>query len=160
MVDEADINCSERHAYTEIIDRLESAFNDEPVVFCHNDLYPQIILADDRTAVKFIDYKYASFNVAVFDLANHFFEYAGQECDWTRLPDDDQMARFIAAYNTQVESREMMINKIIECMPAAHLLWGLCGLILSRQSDIEFDYAGYGRKRLNMLKTDLKDIFI
>jgi ethanolamine kinase len=155
MVDEADIDRSERHAYTEIINRLESAFKDEPVVFCHNDLGSvNIILSEDSTAVKFIDYEYGSFNIAVFDLANHFCEYAGNECDWTRLPDDDQMARFIAAYNPQIESKEM-INKIHKCMSASHLLLGLLGLIYSRHSDIEYDYAGYGRRRLAMLKSDI-----
>lgn len=155
MVDDTDIDCSERHAYAQIINKLESSFKDEPVVFCHNDiLSANIILAEDRTAVKFIDYEYASFNFAVFDLANHFCEYGGFECDWTRLPDDSHIARFLEAYNNQNGSPEM-ISKIRDCMPAAHLLWGVWGLIQSRHSDIDFDYAGYARKRLAMLKIDI-----
>uniref|UniRef100_A0A1I7X8F7 ethanolamine kinase n=1 Tax=Heterorhabditis bacteriophora TaxID=37862 RepID=A0A1I7X8F7_HETBA len=49
----------------------------EDVVFCHNDLLVHNILFNVETEkVHFIDYEYADFNYAMFDLANHFCEYA------------------------------------------------------------------------------------
>src|SRR5690606_37849816 len=39
-----------------------------------------------KTEVAFIDYEYATPCERAFDLANHFSEYAGFECDYSLLP--------------------------------------------------------------------------
>ncbi|EPB73973.1 hypothetical protein ANCCEY_06935 [Ancylostoma ceylanicum] len=68
----------------------------EEITFCHNDLLAHNIIFDECSGkletgfiyniiagtVLFIDYEYADFNYAIFDLANHFCEFAG---NWLHL---------------------------------------------------------------------------
>jgi ethanolamine kinase len=58
-----------------------------PVVFAHNDLLGANILQDMEGRVVFIDFEYGEYNYRAFDIANHFCEYAGFDCDYTRYPD-------------------------------------------------------------------------
>lgn len=48
--------------------------------------------------VQFIDFEYSSYTYATFDIANHFCEYAGFECDYSRFPGNDHMRRFMCHY--------------------------------------------------------------
>lgn len=48
--------------------------------------------------VQFIDFEYSSHSYTTFDIANHFCEYAGFECDYTRFPGDDHMLNFMSHY--------------------------------------------------------------
>ncbi|KAI0478739.1 kinase-like protein [Xylariaceae sp. FL0804] len=54
--------------------------------------------ATTTTTVSFIDYEYATPSPAAFDLANHFAEWGGFECDHSVLPTRAQRADFIRAY--------------------------------------------------------------
>lgn len=55
--------------YLALADRLEAAQVPLPVVFGHNDLLPGNLL-DDGTRLWLIDWEYAGFGTAMFDLAN------------------------------------------------------------------------------------------
>lgn len=57
-----------------------------PVVFAHNDLLGANILCDKSETVYFIDFEYGDYNYRGFDIANHFCEYAGFQCDYSRFP--------------------------------------------------------------------------
>ncbi|EYC35279.1 hypothetical protein Y032_1088g3583 [Ancylostoma ceylanicum] len=49
--------------------------------------------------VLFIDYEYADFNYAIFDLANHFCEFAGVDNpDYTKCPNEEEMRSFLCLY--------------------------------------------------------------
>ena len=48
--------------------------------------------------VQFIDFEYSCVSFRGFDWGNHFNEYAGFECEYTRYPDRAQAATFLAAY--------------------------------------------------------------
>ena len=48
--------------------------------------------------VQFIDFEYSCISFRGFDWGNHFNEYAGFECEYTRYPDRAQAATFLAAY--------------------------------------------------------------
>ena len=54
------------------------------VVFAHNDLLSGNILLKDGK-VKLIDFEYASFNIAAYDIANHFCEWSGFDSDYMAL---------------------------------------------------------------------------
>lgn len=54
--------------YLELSDRLEAAQVPMPIVFGHHDLLPANFL-DDGTRLWLIDYEYAGFGTAMFDLA-------------------------------------------------------------------------------------------
>src|SRR5690606_32487284 len=55
-------------AYLALADELEAAQAPLPIVFGHNDLLPANIL-DDGDRLWLIDFEYAGFNTAMFDLA-------------------------------------------------------------------------------------------
>ena len=60
---------TELPGYLELADEFERAQTPLPVIFGHNDLLPANFL-DDGTRLWLIDYEYAGFNTAMFDLAN------------------------------------------------------------------------------------------
>lgn len=54
----------------------------EPVGFCHNDLLVHnIVFNDEKSSIEFIDYEYAFPNYILYDIANHFCEYAGMSAN-------------------------------------------------------------------------------
>lgn len=48
--------------------------------------------------VEFIDYEYCSENFRAFDIANHFCEFAGFECDYTRFPSVEMRRLWLSEY--------------------------------------------------------------
>ncbi|VDL69498.1 unnamed protein product [Nippostrongylus brasiliensis] len=72
----------------------------EEIAFCHNDILVHNILFEKISdTVRFIDYEYADYNYALFDLANHFCEYSGVEKpDYSRCPSDDEIRSFSSMY--------------------------------------------------------------
>lgn len=68
-----------------------------PVVFSHNDLLSGNILIlqgvdthgtaeGEEGPMQFIDFEYSAYGYRGFDLGNHFNEYAGFDCDYTKYP--------------------------------------------------------------------------
>jgi ethanolamine kinase len=80
---------------------------DNPIVFCHNDLLVYNILYDDKKeSIHFIDYEYASPNYQLFEIANHFCEYAGvDEPDYSLCPTEEEKKEFIQKYLTFYQNR-------------------------------------------------------
>jgi ethanolamine kinase len=48
--------------------------------------------------VSFIDYEYATPSPAALDIANHFAEWGGFECDYNALPSRSQRLCFLREY--------------------------------------------------------------
>ena len=48
--------------------------------------------------MSFIDYEYATPAPAAFDIANHFAEWGGLECDFSALPTRSQRRGFLEEY--------------------------------------------------------------
>lgn len=67
---------------------------------CHNDLLSANFMRHTETGeLRIIDFDYAKRNYLLFDIANHFNEYTGLECDYARyFPSEDHMATFVANY--------------------------------------------------------------
>jgi len=59
---------------------------------------------EDRGAVgtfasmQFIDFEYGGYAYRGHDWGNHFDEYAGFECDYSRYPDNEHVELFVRAY--------------------------------------------------------------
>ena len=76
----------------------------DAVVFAHNDALAGNILYDEkadgsRGEVRLIDFEYGSWNFRGFDLANHFCEFAGFDCDYFRgFPSREMQEAFVVAY--------------------------------------------------------------
>lgn len=48
--------------------------------------------------INFIDYEYGCYNYAAFDIANHFNEWAGFDCEFEQCPSEQVKREWISAY--------------------------------------------------------------
>ncbi|KAJ2549833.1 hypothetical protein EV175_004297 [Coemansia sp. RSA 1933] len=125
-----------------------------PVVFSHNDLLSgNIIMSESKDQVFFIDYEYGMYNYRAFDIANHFNEYAGFECDYSRYPSKEaQMAWFKVYLDTLGQDSgeaalEVLYKEVCHFQLASHFYWGIWALIQASISDIDFDYMECAKMR-------------
>ncbi|XXG55881.1 hypothetical protein AAC387_Pa03g3440 [Persea americana] len=122
-----------------------------PVVFAHNDLLSgNLMLNDDEGKLYFIDFEYGSYSYRGYDIANHFNEYAGFDCDFSLYPDKDAQYYFFRNYlqpdkplAVPSEELEALYIETNSFRLASHLYWALWGLIQAKMSPIDFDYLGY-----------------
>lgn len=106
--------------------------------------------------IQFIDYEYMLPAPRAFDIANHFAEWQGFDCDRSAIPepsiDNPVMVNWCKGYlndaNCSKLALEGLINEI-ECyygMPGFY--WGIWAMIQSELSTIDFNYAEYSELRL------------
>ncbi|KAG5746105.1 hypothetical protein H9Q70_011199 [Fusarium xylarioides] len=147
-----------------LADALLSTDVSEPLVLAHGDLLCANIIVQesgdgsDVASVRFIDYEHATYCPRAFELANHFAEWTGFDCDYDLLPKTSTRRAFIAEYlTTHAElCREHNIPTVNDAS-VDHLMrqvddhrgfpgfyWGLCALIQAETATrtIDFDYAG------------------
>lgn len=119
---------------------------------------------DEDVSVTFIDYEYATPSPAAFDLANHFAEWGGFDCDYNTLPTRAQRREFIQDYIHSYFSlfpASKAPSKVDEAAEVERLFaevdhfrglpgfyWGIWALIQATISQIDFDYASYAETRL------------
>lgn len=149
----------------------------DSLVFAHCDLLsgnvivrPKIKQAEkegvkapeERTEVSFIDYEYAVPSPAAFDIANHFAEWGGFDCDFSALPTKAQRLSFIREYISsyygylhksksleELESEAQTLNSEVDLFRGVPgFYWGIWAIIQSVISQIDFDYADYAEVRL------------
>jgi len=115
-----------------------------------------------EVSVSFIDYEYATPAPAAFDIANHFAEWGGFECDYSVLPTKSQRREFLAHYvrsfltaagpDPSDQSVEQGLKQLCEQVDLFRGLpgfyWGIWAIIQAQISQIEFDYASYAEIRL------------
>ncbi|PWY89738.1 putative ethanolamine kinase [Aspergillus heteromorphus CBS 117.55] len=140
------------------------------LVFSHCDLLCAnvIVLPDgvttadgDATAtVNFIDYEYATPSPAAFDIANHFAEWGGYDCDYNMMPTRTVRHQFLSEYvrsyshhrgipeESQPEIVERLYEDVDRFRGIPGLYWGVWSLIQAQISQIDFDYASYAEVRL------------
>lgn len=53
---------------------------------------------DGTETVSFIDYEYATPSPAAFDIANHFAEWGGYNCDYSMMPTRSIRKEFLSEY--------------------------------------------------------------
>lgn len=138
------------------------------LAFCHNDLQPLNIIYDDSSdTIHFIDYEYCGYNYRCFDIGNHFSEYTGYESmSYALYPSIEVQRRFIKAYLKELKKTEPT-EKMIEKMRIesnflsllATLSWGTWAIPQAKNSNIEFDYLDYGKKKYE-LYWETRDQFI
>ncbi|KAI0391169.1 kinase-like protein [Xylariaceae sp. FL0594] len=118
-------------------------------------------------SVTFIDYEYATPSPAAFDLANHFAEWGGFDCDYHVLPTRAQRLEFIREYvhtyfaladaaeardggkkiDLEAEAQNLLAEvDMFRGVPGFY--WGIWALIQATISHIDFDYAQYAELRL------------
>jgi ethanolamine kinase len=129
---------------------------------------------DETGPLTFIDFEYGAYNPRGFDLANHFNEYAGFECDYGRYPHGDAAKRpFLEAYlsaarekaglvvegDSQPSDEERSLTNLCAEVDAfslaSHAYWGVWSIIQARYSPIDFDYMSYHALRWKELRLRL-----
>lgn len=114
----------------------------------------------ELSSVSFIDYEYATPSPAAFDIANHFAEWAGYDCDYAAIPRRSQRLTFIREYvetyaklaggslDIEEETKKLMDEvEVFRGVPGFY--WGVWAVIQSTISKIDFDYASYAELRLS-----------
>lgn len=138
-----------------------------------------IVLPQDSAGAKnadvtvhFIDYEYATPSPAAFDIANHFAEWGGFDCDYSMLPTRAQRRTFIREYiqtyrvfaspgrttsdgsgsqkdgEEQEDQVERLMAEVDLFRGLPGFYWGVWALIQATISEIDFDYASYAEVRL------------
>ncbi|KAI5865017.1 ethanolamine kinase [Durotheca rogersii] len=141
------------------------------LVFAHCDLLSGNVIIEPQstekangrqTSVSFIDYEYATPSPAAFDLANHFAEWGGFECDYTAMPTRAQRLEFIREYVRtyfklvpkrpsdvdEEEETQKLLEETDVFRGVPGFYWGIWALIQATISHIDFDYAEYAELRL------------
>ncbi|CAD0096663.1 unnamed protein product [Aureobasidium vineae] len=137
-------------------------------IFAHCDLlsgnvivHPEKREGGKGLTVSFIDYEYATPAPAAFDIANHFAEWGGFDCDYSALPTRSQRADFIAQYlasyrnfapvsdpETIKREQQQLVSQVDTFRGLPGFYWGIWSLIQATISQIDFDYASYADVRL------------
>ncbi|KAI0882718.1 kinase-like protein [Annulohypoxylon maeteangense] len=160
---------------TKLIEELSErpGLGDNGLVFAHCDLLSGNVIIEPQSTytkeggeqqkeVSFIDYEYATPSPAAFDLANHFAEWGGFDCDYNVLPTRAQRLEFIREYihtyfsllpdkpiniDEEAETQKLLAEiDIFRGVPGFY--WGIWALIQATISHIDFDYAEYAEIRL------------
>lgn len=136
------------------------------LVLCHNDIVCNNILYNSLThSVSFIDFEYCSINYALFDIANHFVEYAGvDQIDFDRYPNRNEQYYWLKFYFQQRnllfnEGKDKICHLIDQFSALCHLCFGLWALAQFCFSKHDSDYEIYGRRRINRYKELKKKLF-
>ncbi|KAI9730495.1 MAG: hypothetical protein M1834_005736 [Cirrosporium novae-zelandiae] len=119
---------------------------------------------EGEDTVNFIDYEYATPAPAAFDIANHFAEWGGFDCDYNVLPTRSQRRAFLGEYlnsynkflnGEKKEVPEISSEKLQQIFDEVDIFrgmpgfyWGIWALIQAQISQIDFDYASYAEVRL------------
>ncbi|KAL2067299.1 hypothetical protein VTL71DRAFT_1723 [Oculimacula yallundae] len=157
--------------------RLVAEFSNRPGlgenshVFAHCDLLSGNVIIQPQSAttapnapkiVSFIDYEYATPSPAAFDIANHFAEWGGFDCDHDLLPTKSQRLDFIREYiqsyfahlgqdksgKEQDSETARLFEEVDVWRGIPGFYWGIWALIQATISQIDFDYASYAEVRL------------
>jgi thiamine kinase-like enzyme len=128
--------------FVDINEELEKTVGEIKLVFGHNDLLAANFI-DDGKRLWLLDWDYAGYNAAIFDLANLSSnnELSPEQEDWL-------METY---YQQPVTDR---LRHRLEAMKCASLLRETLWSIVSEiHSTIEFDYASYTKKNLTRFES-------
>lgn len=147
-----------------------SGLGEGGLVFAHCDLLSANVIVQPKSdstpsgedaveTVNFIDYEYATPSPAAFDIANHFAEWAGYDCDYNLIPTRSVRRGFIEEYvqsygkhaslgTSQEEAVEKLYKDVDQYRGIPGFYWGVWALIQATISRIDFDYATYAEERL------------
>lgn len=111
---------------------LEEAIGEIRPVFCHNDLLPSNFI-DDGKKIWLVDWEYAGWNTALFDLAN-----LASNC---ALPTDLDRRILEIYFGAPPDSETIQSYQALKC--ASLLRETLWSMVQELHSQIDFDYAAY-----------------
>jgi ethanolamine kinase len=119
--------------------------------------------------MTFIDFEYADWAPRGFDLGNHFCEYAGFDCDYTKYPDQPYgfVSAYLRVYDEYADGTAPSQARVAEVVReanlfalAAHLYWGAWSMLQAAWSSIDFDYMAYAKLRVDEYRRRKDDFLI
>lgn len=124
--------------FLDILEELEKTIDKIKLVFCHNDLLAANFI-DDGNRLWLIDWDYAGYNTALFDLANLSSnnELSAKQEDW-----------MLEAYYEQAVTDELRCRlTAMKCISLLReTLWSIASEV---HSVLDFDYIKYTDKNLD-----------
>lgn len=123
-----------------------------------------------------MDFEYSSPNPAAFDIANHFHEWTANYhsntphlLDPALYPSLQQRQNFYRSYLKHscpsLASSDRTLQNAIDKLekhidiwgPASHAMWAVWGIVQAREAlegegEVEFDYLGYARCRIDAFR--------
>lgn len=103
--------------------------------------------------IKFIDLEYAGFGYCLYDIANLFNEFCGNELNWNNFPSNETITYFFNCYGM----KRVNISNFIQM---SHIHWYLWGIWMhestkNKKNDTmkQFNYLNYAKKRHNRIKS-------
>ena len=155
-------------------DAVRANKEEQKVGFCHNDVLASNILWNcevdtDKMKVRLIDFEYGGWNYFVYDIANHFNEFAGGTApedgavaDYTRLPSPHFQRSFCREYLAEkhwvlhqshkaVDESDVdrLYEDVQDFIMANHLVWSLWAINSAATEGCDaFDYLKYAQSRL------------
>ncbi|KAG4438293.1 hypothetical protein IFR05_006228 [Cadophora sp. M221] len=138
------------------------------LVFAHCDLLAGNIVIKPRDSnddslrtveqVDFIDFEYAMSAPATFDIACHFSEWVGFDCDYTLLPSQSVRRQFLLQYMStynklckpdgQIRDIDELCAEVDKFRGVPGFFWGIGALIQAQVSKMEFDFTKYADLRI------------
>lgn len=112
----------------------------------------------DKEDVVFIDYEYGAYMNRSFDIGNHFNEYAGFDCDYSKYPDEKFQLEWLKVYLSEWnhgqhkpsdEDLKEIYREVNKFSLLSHFFWAVWALVQASVSDIDFDYLGYAILRFD-----------
>ncbi len=113
---------------------------------------------ETAASIAFIDYEYATPAPASFDIANHFAEWGGFECDYSAMPTRAVRRAFLREYLRSFSTHknhaykdsdlEELFEQVDRFRGVPGFYWGIWALVQAQISLIDFDYASYAEIRL------------
>jgi thiamine kinase-like enzyme len=135
---------ADRQHWLAVNDELEAAQHAMPIVVGHHDLLPANLI-DDGSRLWLIDYEYAGFGTAMFDLAN-LSSNSGFS--------PNQSEGLLAAYFGAVDDTILRAHAAMEAASLLReALWALVSI--PHLGSNGFDYAGYARDNFVRLEARL-----
>lgn len=122
---------------------LESAIGPMIPVFCHNDLLAANIL-DDGETLWLLDWEYAGWNSAYFDLANLASN--------NEMTPEQESVLLETYFGRRVEPRDRTQIRTMKC--ASLLRETLWSLVQEQHSSVDFDYAEYTNDHLARFRAE------
>lgn len=141
---------------------------DAGLVFSHCDLLSANCIIQPRAApdaepeiedINFIDYEYATPCPAAFDIANHFAEWIGFDCDYSRTPTRNVRRGFLEEYVASFErhgslggdgkTREEVVEELVKDVDRYRGIPGFYWYILFSSISIHHPYIIFTDNTLN-----------
>lgn len=123
-------------------------------ILSHNDLLSgNILYLSKSKEIKFVDFEYGTYSYRGFDIANHFNEISGFDCNYKKWdPSKEAKLRWLKIYKSGPEESEKFwdeaLRVINDFILVDHFFWGLWGVVQAKHSPIDFDFMEYAYQRL------------